>query len=111
MCFVQALLPPCGGGLFQNIECGGNSASEKLRFVNFQFHHGFNAVGFGRCRKSLLKPITAKEDRESIIADDGNGVPKYKGISVNNRNCIKNEPDSSFTNHSATFSGTIFILY
>ncbi|WJX55258.1 Adenylyl-sulfate kinase 2, chloroplastic [Trifolium repens] len=105
MCFVQALLPPCGGGLFQNIECGGNSASEKLRFVNFQFHHGFNAVGFGRCRKSLLKPITAKEDRESIIADDGNGVPKYKGVSVNKRNCIKNEPDSSFTNHSATFSG------
>jgi hypothetical protein len=111
MCFVQALLPPCGGGLFQNIECGGNLASEKLRFVNFQFHHGFNAVGFGRCRKSLLKPITAKEDRESIIADDGNGVPKYKGISVNKRNCIKNEPDSSFTNHSATCSGTIFILY
>lgn len=74
-----------------------------LGFVNF--HPGFNAVGSGRCRKRLSKPITAKEDHESSLADDGNGASKYQGIFVNERNCVKNEPDSSFTNHSSAFSG------
>ncbi|CAI8588989.1 unnamed protein product [Vicia faba] len=105
MCVVQTLCSPCGGGLFQNIECG--TSSEKLRFV--KFHHGFNAVGLGRCRESRLKPITAKDGRESSLAGDGdgnsngngNGPLKYKGISVNTRNCVKNEPDPSFTNHYA----------
>ncbi|KAI5439455.1 adenylyl-sulfate kinase 3 [Lathyrus oleraceus] len=101
MCVVQTLCSPCGGGLFQNIECG--TSTEKVRFV--KFHRGFNAVGLGSFRKSLLKPIAAKDGRESSLSGDGNGSgsgpPKYKGISVNTRNCVKNEPDSSFTNHSA----------
>jgi hypothetical protein len=106
MCFVQALQPQCGGGIFQNIECG-TSTAEKLGFVNFR--HRFNAVGLGRRRRSLLKPITAKEEHESFIVDDGNRIPKYRGISVNKRNCVKNEPDSSFIDHSSAFSGTLFI--
>lgn len=110
MCSVQALRSPCGGGIFQNIECGTSTVEKKLLgFVNF--HPGFNAVGSGRCRKRLSKPITAKEDHESSLADDGNGASKYQGIFVNERNCVKNEPDSSFTNHSSAFSGTIFLVY
>lgn len=107
MCAVHALCPPCRGGLFQNIECEA-SATEKLGFVKFL---RFNAVGLGRCRKSFLKlkPIKAKEDHGASLVDDGNGSPKYHGISVNNRNCVNNEPESSLTNHSAAFSGTVFI--
>lgn len=101
MCFVQALRPQCGGGIFQNIECG-TSTAEKLGFVNFR--NRFNAVELRRCRRILLKPIMAQEELESSIADDGNRIPKYKGISVNKRNCVKNEPDSSFIDHSAAFS-------
>lgn len=52
-----------------------------------------------------MKPITAKEEHESFIVDDGNRIPKYRGISVNKRNCVKNEPDSSFIDHSSAFSG------
>lgn len=99
MSTVQGLRPPCCGGLFQNVECGP-SAAEKLGFVNL------DAVGLGRSRKSLLKPIMAKEDHGASLVDDGS--PKYQGLSLNKPNCFKpnktkRESDSSLTNRSAEF--------
>ncbi|TKY70661.1 Adenylyl-sulfate kinase [Spatholobus suberectus] len=77
--------------MFQNVECGP-SAAEKLGFAKFC---GINAVGLGLSRKSLLKPIMAKEDHGASLIDDGN--PKCQGHQVYGL--------APLTNHSAALSG------
>jgi len=76
--------------MFQNVEC-------KLGFTKFC---GINAVGLSRGRKSLLKPIMAKEDHSASLIDDGN--PKCQGHQFNKPNGI---------NQSTALSGTIFLFY
>ncbi|KAG4987731.1 hypothetical protein JHK85_030714 [Glycine max] len=76
MSSVQALCQACSCAMFQNIEC-------KLGFAKFC---GINAVGLSRGRKSLLKPIMAKEDHGASLIDDGN--PKCQGHQVNKPNGI-----------------------
>lgn len=90
MSSVQALCQACSCAMFQNIEC-------KLGFAKFC---GINAVGLSRGRKSLLKPIMAKEDHGASLIDDGN--PKCQGHQVNKPNGI---------NQSTALSGTIFLFY
>ncbi|KHN12998.1 Adenylyl-sulfate kinase, chloroplastic [Glycine soja] len=76
MSSVQALCQACSCAMFQNVEC-------KLGFAKFC---GINAVGLSRGRKSLLKPIMAKEDHGASLIDDGN--PKCQGHQVNKPNGI-----------------------
>lgn len=86
MSSVQALCQACSCAMFQNIEC-------KLGFAKFC---GINAVGLSRGRKSLLKPIMAKEDHGASLIDDGN--PKCQGHQVNKPNGI---------NQSTALSGEV----
>ncbi|KAG4403799.1 hypothetical protein GLYMA_01G193950v4 [Glycine max] len=84
MSSVQVPCQACSSAMFQNVEC-------KLGFAKFC---GINAVGLSRGRKSLLKPIMAKEDHGASLIVDGN--PKCQGHQVNKPNGI---------NHSAALSG------
>ncbi|KHN36300.1 BTB/POZ domain-containing protein [Glycine soja] len=83
MSSVQVPCQACSSAMFQNVEC-------KLGFAKFC---GINAVGLSRGRKSLLKPIMAKEDHGASLIVDGN--PKCQGHQVNKPNGI---------NHSAALS-------
>ncbi|XP_027360677.1 adenylyl-sulfate kinase 3-like isoform X1 [Abrus precatorius] len=94
MSTVQAPRPPCGCGLFHNVQCGP-SAVEKLGFLKFGV---INAVVLGRSRKSLLKPIMAKEDHGASLIDDGS--PQCQGRQLKKPNGF-----TPLTNHSAALSG------
>ncbi|CAJ1929278.1 unnamed protein product [Sphenostylis stenocarpa] len=72
MSFVQALCPPCSCHKLQSVECG-HSATEKLGFTKFC---EIGAVGLSGSRKSLLKPIMAKENSGASLIDDGHEVKK-----------------------------------
>ncbi|KAG4940809.1 hypothetical protein JHK87_044680 [Glycine soja] len=77
----------CSCAMFQNVEC-------KLGFTKFC---GINAVGLSRGRKSLLKPIMAKEDHSASLIDDGN--PKCQGHQFNKPNGINQSTALSDTSN------------
>jgi len=92
MSVVQALYPPSCCGMLQIVECG-HSATEKLGFKKFC---GIDAIGISRNRKSLLKPIMAKEDNGASRIEGGHQVKKPNGL-------------TPLANHSAALFGTISI--
>jgi len=89
---VQALYPPCTCRMLQIVECG--HSAEKLGFTRFC---GIEAIGLSRNRKSLLKPILAKEDNGASRIEDGHQVKKPNGL-------------APLANHSAALIGTISIF-
>ncbi|XP_047159463.1 adenylyl-sulfate kinase 3 [Vigna umbellata] len=88
MSVVQALYPPCSCGMLQIVKCG-HSATEKLGFTILS---GIEAIGLSRHRKSLLKPILAKEDNGASRIEDGHQVKKKNGL-------------TPLANHSAALFG------
>lgn len=92
MSVVQALYPPCSCGMMQIAKCG-HSATEKLGFTRLC---GIEAIGLSRNRKSLLKPILAKEDNGASRIEDGHQAKKPNGL-------------TPLANHSAALFGTIKI--
>ncbi|XP_014520067.1 adenylyl-sulfate kinase 3-like isoform X2 [Vigna radiata var. radiata] len=88
MSVVQALYPPCSCGMMQIAKCG-HSATEKLGFTRLC---GIEAIGLSRNRKSLLKPILAKEDNGASRIEDGHQAKKPNGL-------------TPLANHSAALFG------